>query len=227
MARLLALTLASTMFTLLQGANLIVAQALAEMKSAHACPAPVRVAISTRVEPAAIRTDFRLDELSEQAHRSGRRASHRPLGFYLGRIAYEIKWQQMLPNISGCPSVIEVRASLALVDRKIEIGRDLDGDPCLYQRALLHYSRHSVADEEVFNEFIDAIRIQLNDSSTALSNSQGPSLGREGDRLEKAMRSVIGNALLLLDKTRSAAQSSVDTPEQIQFMNATTCSRGT
>ena len=194
---------------------------------AQACAALVRMAITARVEPTAVRTDFRLDEIAEQANRSGRRASHRPLGFYLGRIAYEVRWQEVPSQISGCPSVIEVKASLALIDRKIEIGRDLGGDSCLYQRALVHYSRHSLADEEVFKEFVDSIRNQLNDSSASLGESQDVNPGREGDRFEKAVRSVIGKALLPLDGTRSAAQSSVDTPEQIRFMNAAACNRGT
>ena len=185
----------------------------------------MHVAIAVRVEPITISTDFRLNEIVALATRSGRPANHRPLGFYFGRIAYKINWHEEASNVSGCPSVIWIRASIAFVDPKIEIAQDLIGDSCLYQRALLHYTAHANADEAALEQFVATVGTELKESSISLGNSHALDHGPRGDGIEKSIRLVLNRALRPLDEVRSAAQNSVDTPAQIRLINSSTCDR--
>ncbi|WP_219319579.1 hypothetical protein [Methylovirgula sp. HY1] len=204
----------------LSGAKPAWAHSAVQANGPEACPQSVHLGIGVGSEPITIRTDLTLNEIVALAARTHRPASHRSLGFYLGRIAYKINWHQEASNMSGCPSIIWIRASIALVDRKIEIARDIAGDPCLYQNAVLHYAKHANADEEAFEQFVAAIGTELKKPSISLSNSHAFDHGPIGNKIEKSMRLVINRELRPLDAVRSAAQKSVDTPAQIRLMNA-------
>ncbi|MHB8886550.1 MAG: hypothetical protein ACYC5H_15995 [Methylovirgula sp.] len=216
----LAAFLAGATLLFLSGAQPAWAQSAVQANRPEACPQSVHVEIGVGSEPVTIRTDLTLNEIGALAARSRRPASHRSLGFYLGRIAYKISWHQEASNVSGCPSIIWIRASIALVDRKIEIARDIIGDPCLYQNAVLHYAKHASADEEAFEQFVAAVGTELKKSSISLGNSPALDHGPIGNKIEKSMRLIINRVLRPLDAVRSAAQNSVDTPAQIRLMNA-------
>ncbi|MHB8887085.1 MAG: hypothetical protein ACYC5H_18750 [Methylovirgula sp.] len=215
--------LAGALLLFLSGAKPAWSQSAGRANRPEACPQSVHVGVGVGREPITIHTDFTLNEIGALATRNGRPANHRPLGFYLGRIAYKINWHQEASTVSGCPSIIWIRASIALVDRKIEIARDLIGDSCLYQRALRHYTAHANADEAAFKQFVTAVETELKKSSISLSNSHVFDHGPIGNKIEKSMRLIINRVLRPLDEIRSAAQKSVDTPAQIRLMNATAC----
>ncbi len=210
--------LAGTMILLGGSVERVWAQLPAQSKELGTCPSPISVEIAEHREPVTIRTDFRLNEIMAQAARAGKSPAHRPLGFYLGRVAYKINWHEARSRIDGCPAVIRILASVALIDRQIEIGRELVADPCLYQRALLHYTKHASVDEATVDQFVDRLKVVLNES---MDNSDH---ARQAD--EKSIRIVIDRALHRLDNMRATSQKSVDTPEQIQLMNAQTCHSG-
>ncbi len=212
--------LAGTMILLGGSVERVWAQLPAQSKELGTCPSPISVEIAEHREPVTIRTDFRLNEIMAQAARAGKSPAHRPLGFYLGRVAYKINWHEARSRIHGCPAVIRISASVALIDRQIEIGRELVADPCLYERALLHYTKHASVDEATVNQFVDRLKVALNEP---MAKPDGSDHARQADEIEKSMRIVIDRALQRLDNMRATSQKSVDTPEQIQLMNAQTC----
>ena len=195
------------------------------LEDADMCPAQLHVTVAGRHDKVTVRTDFPLDEIAAEAARSGKPVSHRPLGFYLGRVAYRIKWYEERPRIGDCPPVIRIQASLALVDREIEIGRELVADPCLYQRILLHYTKHASADEAAFDRFVETLRTALSDSSL-LGSFRSLHRAQDDNDIDKSMRTIIDRALRPLHETRTMFQNSVDTPQQIQLLNSMTCDSG-
>lgn len=119
---LLAVFVAGTMIPFSTDAERAWAQLSAQSRDIKACPSPISVEVAGRREPVTIRTDFRLDELAAQAAHAGKPPAYKPLGFYLGRVAYKINWHKERSAVESCPPVTRILASVALIDRQIEIG---------------------------------------------------------------------------------------------------------
>jgi hypothetical protein len=199
------------------------AQSLANPSRESGCTPSSGAVIVKKVEPVTVRGDFSLDEIAEHAERSGQTSNHRPLGFYIGSVVYKITWLER-PAIDGCPATPQVVALVSLVGRRIEIGRELERNPCLYRRAIGHYSRHATADEATFEKFaadledVLAQRFALLDSRNANAGQKPP--------IEESMRLTVEAALAPLGRQRAASQDSVDTPQEIEKLQATTCDHG-
>ncbi|SEE38125.1 hypothetical protein SAMN05519104_5944 [Rhizobiales bacterium GAS188] len=198
------------------------AQWQAEPASGSRCPQPARVTVVRQVEPVTSRTDFSLDEIAARASRSRQASGHRPLGFYIGQVIYKIAWHEGPASAADCPNVLQAVAALSLTGRRIEIGRELAGNPCLYQRALAHYGRHATADEAAFERFAEDIETILNRPGSTPDSRHLNDAGHN-HVLEDAMRSVIDAALGPLAEVRAMVQNSVDTPSEIETLKDIAC----
>ena len=198
----------------------VLAQSAAKSENGSACVSAPRMMIVTRVDPPAIRTDFGLEEIAARAKRAEQTPPHRPLGFYLGRIVYKIDWRPY--SADGCAERFQAVAALALTDRRIEIGRELESNPCLYGEAVAHYARHAAADETAFQKFATEIE---NLVRASLLEPPGADAAQRS-RIEEAIRSVIDAELKPLNRARSRIQDTVDTKEEIEKLKGSCAGNG-
>jgi hypothetical protein len=175
------------------------------------------VVVSKQIATVVIGTDYSLAEIASAAHQTGQIPFHVPLGFYFARVAYRISLHEGRDPTPNCPAIFQASAALALVDRRIEIGRELASTPCQYQRALAHYERHATADENIFTELSARVAATL---PSAVGSMRGV------DQLEVTLRAVLDQALGRLDEVRTLGQSEVDTPLEREQLQRDDCTAG-
>ncbi len=99
-----------------------------------------------------------LTQLSKQSHRVG---NHPPYGFYLGAVAYKIFVD--ISNDGGdlCKGPVNIRLSMRLTDRHIEIAQDMKDDDCRFPKIAAHYRHHADSDAAVFKRYVVKVTTTL------------------------------------------------------------------
>ncbi|MBB2165205.1 hypothetical protein HLH26_11800 [Gluconacetobacter sp. 1b LMG 1731] len=92
-------------------------------------------------EPVRIVRDFNLSQLKAIKEKADPSMARPLYGFYIH--ALKIK----LETIKGKPFLY-----IGLVDRKIEVARDLDGGQCLFDNVVTHYRKHADAAENLLEQ---------------------------------------------------------------------------
>lgn len=185
------------------------------------CPEPrTLIEVSSRVDPVTTASTLTLGQIEALAARSLQQPLHKPLGFYVAKVLYRAELHRLPASMKGCQQEVEIKVSLALVDRRIETASDLRGDTCLPELALKHYTRHAEADEHAFRLFIPSIPIRL--KSTLRSTKTGVQ-GGSGDLLNTCLETALNIVFINLDKNRRQAQVEVDDPDEIIRMAHPAC----
>lgn len=180
----------------------------------RSCPA-LQVKVQIRIAPTTEAADFTTEQLRALAERSGQPLRHAPYGFYAGSFEYQLA-VDATPATDDCADARQVRADLALVDRRIEVASDLKS-PCLLQDVLSHYRLHAAADERAFREFSVALPARIKAAVTRRVRPNGVTARRD---VIAAFRKLIP----IMDRMRHDAQASVDSPSEASRLAHPGCS---
>ena len=190
---------------------LLLVSMLTTSAPAGVCPAPpVYVAVLMDDSAVAIRTDFTLAQIEAMRRQVGGIDRHPNLGFYGHRFGYTVDVNPIQAAGQNCVGSIQVKVHMVLSQRVIELGSDLQSNPCLFAVAEEHYRRHALADDRVFADYAHAIAPAL-DSAKLLPQQQDYPMGSiDPKQVEQRVRSTIDATLLTYQSARAAAQRSVD-----------------
>jgi hypothetical protein len=176
--------------------------------------APLAIRVSVLSSSPSVRTDFSAAELQAMASKIPGPRRHRPLGFYKDTLGYRLALDSSSEPGSSCPAVA-VEVQLVQGERMIEIARDLQTTPCLFDAALSHYRRHAEAASTALNRLAVSLPARLR----AEVEHELPSYPEGGDILRRAievrLNGVLDAAIAAYTDDFRAMQNSVDTPAEI------------
>jgi hypothetical protein len=184
--------------------------------AAAACPRapPVRTLVIAGKDPVSVATDLTLAEIRELAKQANRVAAHSPYGFYLGGVAVAIEVDIGNETHDACLGPIDIRVTLKLTDRHIEVAQELRDDPCKFAKVVAHYQRHAEADGAVFDG--DVMRVTTTLSHTpAASFVADLAAGSGRKQIALAVQSIIKPALTAMHVDRASVPKMVDTPAEM------------
>lgn len=199
--------------------------ALSMLARASACPGPPRATfdVVTLRSPVDVSENFTLAQLAELASRTGRIGRHPPLGFYIAGFGYRVTTDVSVPRGAECSERVRVTVTLRLVDRHIEIGKEVRANPCLFSLVRDHYRRHAASDEAALAEFARALEAALQGISLP-PLGHDPALAEEDRRrVEAAVASAIDRRLGALDAARANARDQVDTDKEVERLKGAQC----
>lgn len=176
-----------------------------------ACPEPTTVAFDVIALHGTVyeATDYTLAQINEMAHRTDRSGKHAPLGFYSSDFGYTIS------------EPVHLAVTLMLSDRRIQIGKDLLAEPCLYALAREHYRRHAAADDVALSESTPAVEKSLQQVSLPRLQHDATRAGADREKLQVAVRVAVDQTLAQLEAQRANAREAVDTPEEVKKLSGT------
>ena len=201
--------------------------ALSMLAPIAACFAPTHALYDVAAVhgPVDVSTDLTLAQIAELADRTGRVGRHPPLGFYTGGVGFIVSTDISARSETDCSRPVRVTVKVMLVNRHIEIGKELVANPCLFSVVRDHYRRHAASDDAVLTEFARKLGATLQHLPLP-SLAHDPTLAEEDQRrMEKAVTSAIDPQLEWLDATRANARDQVDTDEEVKKLKAAQCSR--
>jgi len=170
-------------------------------------------------------TDLTLAQIAELADRTGRVGRHPPLGFYTGGFGLVVGTDISARSESGCSKPVRVAVKVMLVNRHIEIGRELVANPCLFSVVRDHYRRHAASDDAALTAFARKLAAALPRLSLP-PLAHDPALAEEDQhRVERAVASAIDPQLEWLDAARANARDQVDTDKEVEKLKAAQCGR--
>jgi len=137
--------------------------ALSVLASVSVCSGPTHATYDVVAAhgPVDVSTDMTLAQIAELANRTGRIGRHLPFGFYVGGFGYTAITDVSVPSKTECSEQVRVTVALMLVDRHIEIGKELKANPCLFSLVRDHYRRHAASDDAVLTEFARSLEAAL------------------------------------------------------------------
>lgn len=128
------------------------------------------------------------------------------------------------PDGSRCGYLTTVTVRLALVNRVVEVARDLRDDPCAYDAVLRHYRKHAAADDAALSLYVALLRREL----AGVWPQVEAMLGTSGKPDEVAIRQVVepmvDRTLDDAEQVRAKAIAAVDSRREVERL-ATACSR--
>lgn len=199
--------------------------ALSMLAPVAVCSGPTRVVFDVVAVhgPVDVSTDLTLAQIAELADRTGRAGKHPPLGFYTGGVGFIVSTDISAGTEADCSKPVHVTVKVMLVNRHIEIGKELAANPCLFSVIRDHYRRHAASDDAIVTEFAWTL-------GAALQRLPLPSVAHdqalaETDqrRAEKIVTSAIDRRLGFLDTARANAREQVDTDKEVERLKAAQC----
>lgn len=184
--------------------------------AAAACPRPppVKALVMAGAEPVSVQTDFGLAQLRTLAKQANRVELHPPYGFYIGGVAYAISVTIGNEAHDVCVGPVNIRMTMKLVTRHIEVAQELKDDPCKFRRVVAHYQHHAEADAAVFERYVVLVTEALSHTPAA-SFVANLAAGSVRKQIAQATQSVIEPVLASMDADRASARAVVDTPAEV------------
>lgn len=199
--------------------------ALSVLAPVSACSGPTHAAFDVVAVhgPVGTSTDLTLAQISELAGRTGRVGRHRPLGFYIGTFGYTVRTDLGARAEVDCSESVHVTVTVMLVDRHIEIGKDLLADPCLLPVVRAHYQRHAASDDAILTEFATGLGAALQRIRLPPLTHDPALAAEDSGRVKKVASSIISLGLKSLDAARADARDGVDTAEETDRLKEEHC----
>jgi hypothetical protein len=192
----------------------------AVMVTACSTQPSIKAVVVAGVDPIAISSDLSLASITQLSKQSNRVGKHPPYGFYLGGVAYKIFVDIGNDADDVCKGPVNIRVSMRLTDRHIEVAEDLKKDACRFRKIMAHYRHHADTDAALFERYVVNVTTTLGH----LSESSFAS-AYDNDRPKQAITLIANDAiepvLSEMDAERAALPSSVDTPEEVEKMEGT------
>lgn len=189
--------------------------------AAGACPPPAHATFDVLVlhGPIALRSDYKLAEISGMAATQAAPLAHEPVGFYRADMQPSVQVDLADPDVQGCHSSVYVMVKLALTNRQIQIAKDLADKQCTMDAARTHYREHAAADDAVVSEFAKALKVAL---PRMLLPPDGGMWSAKQPRQEitRTLAETVERSLVGLDSARDDARNRVDTPDEIAKLEA-------
>ncbi len=175
---------------------------------------------SAQTGQVAVTKDLSLDQITALAKEIGKTRNAAVLGFYIGRFQHQASATVETGPEARCTKHLRIEIDLQLIDRRIQVGRELLQQPCLLYAAVNHYEKKASADETVFARYVDAIAATLN--STPVLDDFAP-IDEPGEvairrHAEQRVEALVDQSLPSLKSARNAAQLAVDTPEEMRLL---------
>ncbi len=188
-----------------------------------ACPEPTTVAFDVIALHGTVyeATDYTLAQINEMAHRTDRSGKHAPLGFYSSDFGYTISVNVSAIAETACSEPVHLAVTLMVSDRRIQIGKDLLAEPCLYALAREHCRRHAAADDVALSESTPAVEKSLQQVSLPRLQHDATRAGADREKLQVAVRVAVDQTLAQLEAQRANAREAVDTPEEVKKLSGT------
>ena len=194
-----------------------------------ACSEPPRAAWAVTALHGAVSEDASLPlaAIQQAAQRRGAVAAHPPFGFYMGSFAHDLVVstdRRTSPDGSRCGYLITVTVRLALLNRVVEVARDLRDEPCAYEAALRHYRKHAAADDDALSLYAALLRHELAGVWPKVEGLLGASGKPDKAAIRQAVEPVVNLVLDDVEQVRAKAIAAVDSGREVASL-AAACSR--
>ena len=187
-----------------------------------ACPTSPQVMfdVATVSGPVSVSTRLTLAQVGELADRSGKPGKHQPFVSYISDFGYTVVADVRAWNIGDCSEPVRVTVVLILANRRVEIGKELKAQRCLFSLVRDQYGRQAISDGAVLAEFAQELRAAL--QGLLLPPLEHDPAFTEEDRrkVEAAVRTIIDGRLETRQAARAKARDEVDTEEKVKQLNA-------
>jgi hypothetical protein len=158
-------------------------------------------------------------ELNRMAKETGLGGAHPAYGIYLSTIAYAVTTEIGNAAQDVCQGPVDIRVTMRLTNRHIEIAKDIPEGSCRFARISVHYRHHAEADEAVFQRYVLKLTATLGETKmAALIGTAGPDDAPA--RITAAIDAMIEPVLTSMDAARSTARKAVDTPGEVEKLEA-------
>lgn len=164
------------------------------------------------------RTDFTLAQIEAMRRKVGGPERHPNLGFYGHRFGYTVDVEPVLLAGGSCVESVKIIVKMALSERVIEIGKDLQKDPCMFDIAAAHYRRHAAADDAVFARYMKTIEPALHAAQLLPPGRNYTIDALDPKAIEARVHAAIDASLVPYEDARAAAQRAVDSKGEAQKM---------
>lgn len=194
---------------------------LAGMLAASAmsnCSGPLRVSadVVSAHGPVETADDFPLAQLRDMAKRVGRTGKHEPLGFYSATLAHSISVNLDTRDADGCLTAVIITVRLALIDRHVEIAKELTATPCMFALARDHYARHAAADDAILTRFSRKLGAALQTGTFPMLQGDPGSADQDRETIQQMIEQQVDR----LSEARSRERDEVDTPAEVAKLRA-------
>jgi hypothetical protein len=191
----------------------------ASLAETPGCGAKFDLALNVSVQSPdlSVCTDFAADKRRAMAPQVPGPQRHPPLGFYKDAVGYRVALDARAGPDSPCPSVgLDVR--LVVVERTIEIARDLQATPCLFEAALRHYQRHAAVAASTLRKVAAALpdRLTAELSREVPTGAENAAAFRR--RAETRVNAVLTDAIAELSRKVAVLQADVDDPAEVAIL---------
>ena len=122
------------------------------------------VEVTVLEAPIVFMQDITRADLEAMSARLKRQPAHQVLGFYAGIVGYKVDSL----NVNGLQSangpaclMVQLKAELVVVDRRIAVASDLNGSPCQLRAALEHYQHHAATASLALHRFAADLQGEL------------------------------------------------------------------
>jgi hypothetical protein len=172
-------------------------------------------------EPIVLASNFSLDQIAELARRSEAPPDTAPLGFYTASVSDEISVGVDHGTDGACLSHISVELHLRLERRRIEIGREVVKQPCLYDIVIEHYRKKAAADDAAFEVYVTSVAAVLRTNPFSGTAGRVDAGMDDTTRTEAAhwVKSVVDQSWQTYHDARVAAQRAVDTADEMRRLS--------
>lgn len=172
-------------------------------------------------------THFSLGEIAGLAKAAGRAGNDTPLGFYTSRLQYAVSVAIEMGPEALCTKHVRIDVNMQLVDRRLEIGQEVERQPCQFVAALHHYERKAKADETVFERYVLSTATMLGGTALpVVSISADDTLDATvRTQIEQWVKTLVEQGKESFNSERVAAVHGVDTPDEMQRL-ALACTKG-
>jgi hypothetical protein len=196
---------------------------LAAERGASGCETEpgLNIEVTTKFDPAPVRTDYSLANIAALAHQQHRDIDRALLGFYASEFGYSV---ELAPEGDPvCPARITATVTLRLQHRLIEIGQEVVTNSCVYPGALKHYRRLAEVDEQTVEQFSARTAEALGGAVPALRQTYAPRKEDLDAVLRDHIRAVVDGAIAPLHGARLDAQQAVNNANELSHL-ASSCS---
>lgn len=171
---------------------------------------------------------FTVTEIQDMARRSGAVLPHPPLGFYKADFGhdYQVRTEkQTSPDGARCGTLTTVTVRVVLVDRSVEIARDLHERGCDRDLVARHYLKHADADDRVLSRHVRTLHQALVAAWPAIQERLPASGTPDDSALHRAIEPIVTPLLADAEKARSAALAEVDSASEVLALAAACTTR--
>lgn len=205
---------------------LVLASALV-MVAADRCAEPPRVASGVAALHGEVveAESFLLGDIQDMARRSGAVLAHPPLGFYRADSGYDYQVRtetQTSPDGTRCGTLTTVTVRLMLVNRTVEIARDLRERGCDRDVVTQHYLKHAAADDRALSRHVQVLHQALVAAWPVIQQRLPASGTPDEAALRQAVDPVVVRSMAAAEQAQRAALAEVDNSGEVRAL-ASSC----